>query len=204
MMSRWPSPSTFSTGQPLGEAVPVQAGRERLGTCLPHQPRPTGGRAAPCSCGADYPDPVGITGGTQLSLLEDLRGDRELRLAEAERRLQACMGGKAALHRVVQLAPWHLSPEMRAVQVPFHPVGGERMNPCPCRPRWWSERYGTGSRRQCCWGSGDGSSGPSPKLTTGWHWRTAWRRLSSKTGREGRWFRQEPWPWNNIHWLPDT
>ena len=73
----------------------------------------------------------GITGqsGTQLSLLADLRGDRERRLAEAERQLQARRGGKPALYRVVQVAPWHPAPEMRAMQVPFHPTGEEGMKP---------------------------------------------------------------------------
>ena len=73
----------------------------------------------------------GITGesGTQMSLLADLRGDRERRLAEAERQLQARLSGNPALHRVVQVAPWHPVPEMRAVQVPLHPAGGEGMKP---------------------------------------------------------------------------
>ena len=73
----------------------------------------------------------GITGetGTQLSLLADQRGDRERRLAEAERRLQARMSGKPALFRVVQVAPWHPAPEMRAIQVPFSPAHGEGMKP---------------------------------------------------------------------------
>lgn len=45
----------------------------------------------------------GLTGdsGVQLGLLPDLRGDRERRLDEAERQLQARMGGRPVLHRVV-------------------------------------------------------------------------------------------------------
>lgn len=73
----------------------------------------------------------GITGesGTQLSLLSDLRGDREGRLAEAERQLQARMGGKPALYRVVPVASWHPAPELRAMQVPLDPAGGGEMRP---------------------------------------------------------------------------
>ena len=73
----------------------------------------------------------GITGesGAQLSLLSDLRGDREGRLAEAERQLQARMGGKPALYRVVPVAPWHPAPELRAMQVPLDPSGASEMRP---------------------------------------------------------------------------
>ena len=67
--------------------------------------------------------------GMQLSLPSDLRGDRERRLAEAERQLQARTGGKPALYRVVPVAPWHPAPEMRAMQVPFYSAGGEGMKP---------------------------------------------------------------------------
>ena len=73
----------------------------------------------------------GITGesGVQLSLLADLRGDRERRLAEAERQLQARLGGRPVLYRVVVVAPWHPAPEMRAMQVPFDASGAGGMRP---------------------------------------------------------------------------
>ena len=73
----------------------------------------------------------GITGesGMQLSLLTDLRGDRERRLAEADRQLQARMGGKPALYRVVPVAPWHPAPELRAMQVPLDASGTGEMRP---------------------------------------------------------------------------
>ena len=67
--------------------------------------------------------------GVQLSLLADLRGDRERRLAEAERQLQARTGGRPALYRVVEVAPWHPAPEMRAMQVPFDASGAGGMRP---------------------------------------------------------------------------
>ena len=67
--------------------------------------------------------------GMQLSLLADLRGDRERRLARAERQLQGRTGGKPALHRVVPVAPWHPAPEMRAMQVPLDPYVPGIMRP---------------------------------------------------------------------------
>ena len=67
--------------------------------------------------------------GMQLSLLTDLRGDRERRLAGAERQLQARMGGKPALYRVVPVAPWHPAPELRAMRVPLDPSGADGMWP---------------------------------------------------------------------------
>ena len=73
----------------------------------------------------------GITreSGTQLGLLTDLRGDRERRLAQAERQLQARMGGRPVLDRVVPVASWHPAPEMRAMQVPLDPSSAGGMRP---------------------------------------------------------------------------
>ena len=67
--------------------------------------------------------------GTQLSLLTDLRGDRERRLVQAERQLQARTGGKPALYWVVPVAPWHPAPELRAMQVPLDASGAGGMRP---------------------------------------------------------------------------
>ena len=74
---------------------------------------------------------TGLTGdsGVQLSLLADLRGDQERRLAEAERRLQARTGGQPSLYRVVEVAPWHPAPELRALRVPVGPAGADVMQP---------------------------------------------------------------------------
>ena len=64
----------------------------------------------------------GFTGeaGTQVSLLRDVHDGRRRRLVEVERRLRERMNGHQ-LHRVVEVAPWHPAPEMRAVQVPIDP-----------------------------------------------------------------------------------
>ena len=91
----------------------------------------------------------GFTGesGSQLGLLPDVREDRRGRIMEAERRLQtraATVGSeekrrvqspdagkesgepakRPALYRVVEVAPWHPAPEMRAVQTPLDPLSG--------------------------------------------------------------------------------
>ena len=73
----------------------------------------------------------GITGeaGTQPGLFPDARKDRDLRLLDAERQIQARIDGNHALYRVVDVAPWHPAPEMRAVQVPIDPSGRDGMKP---------------------------------------------------------------------------
>ena len=92
--------------------------------------------------------------GSQIGLLPDVREDRRGRIMEAERRLQTRDQGRhaaryrsvpavktggrqtdegdgnvgpvkrPALYRVVEVAPWHPAPEMRAVQTPLDPLGG--------------------------------------------------------------------------------
>ena len=64
----------------------------------------------------------GFTGeaSAQMSLLRDVHDGRRRRLVEVERRLRERMNGHQ-LHRVVEVAPWHPAPEMRAVQVPIDP-----------------------------------------------------------------------------------
>jgi DNA polymerase-4 len=67
--------------------------------------------------------------GVQLGLLRDIRENNQRRLVEVERQLQLRRKGEHALHRVVQVAPWHPLPEMRAVQVPIDPSGGDSIKP---------------------------------------------------------------------------
>ena len=62
--------------------------------------------------------------GSQIGMLPDVRENRRGQLMEAERRLQARAAGSPALYRVVEVAPWHPAPEMRAVQTPLDPLGG--------------------------------------------------------------------------------
>ena len=67
--------------------------------------------------------------GVQMGLLDDARKDRQRRLAEAERQLQARMQGRHVLHRVVAVAPWHPAPERRSVQIPIDPSGSGAIKP---------------------------------------------------------------------------
>lgn len=89
---------------------------------------------------ADYPPaPVeevaltlaNLTGesATQMGLLHDVRKDRSDRLVEADRQLQARMQGKRALFRVVNIAPWHPAPELRALQIPIDPAAKDSLKP---------------------------------------------------------------------------
>ena len=74
---------------------------------------------------------AGLTGesGAQMGLFPDLRKDRERRLVETERQLQARAGGGHVLHRVASVAPWHPAPEMRALQMPIDPAGTDAIRP---------------------------------------------------------------------------
>ena len=65
----------------------------------------------------------------QMGLLRDVRKDRSDRLVEAERQLQARLQGKRSLFRVVDIAPWHPAPELRALQVPIDPAVQDSMKP---------------------------------------------------------------------------
>ena len=67
--------------------------------------------------------------GIQPGLFPDARKARDIRLLDAERQIQARIGGGHALYRVVDVAPWHPAPEMRAVQVPIDPSGRDGLKP---------------------------------------------------------------------------
>lgn len=67
--------------------------------------------------------------GVQSSLFPDLRHDRERRLLETERQLQARLKGKRSLHRLVEVAPWHPAPELRSLQVSIDPAAGDGLRP---------------------------------------------------------------------------
>lgn len=72
-----------------------------------------------------------ITGATgeQLSLFPDRRADQERRLLETERQLRARLGGRPALQRLVEVAPWHPLPEQRTLRVSIDPAQAESMRP---------------------------------------------------------------------------
>ena len=91
----------------------------------------------------------GFTGesGTQMGLLKDAQDDTRQRLADVDRRLQARIGGHA-LHRIVEVAPWHPAPEMRSLQVPIDPVWrGRHQASAPARGQL---RYGRARNMSRC------------------------------------------------------
>ena len=54
--------------------------------------------------------------GRQLGLLDDARDRRRDRIMETERKLRSLMRGAPALHKVVEVAPWHPIPELRVAR----------------------------------------------------------------------------------------
>ena len=67
--------------------------------------------------------------GTQSALLPDVSKDRQRELIDVDQRLRAKMKGEHALYKVVEVAPWHPVPEMRALQVPIDPSGNGAIKP---------------------------------------------------------------------------
>ena len=67
--------------------------------------------------------------GVQGSLFSEVRGDRDKQLARAAQQLMPHMEGRPALYRVATIAPWHPAPELRAMQIPIGPTGGEALKP---------------------------------------------------------------------------
>ena len=67
--------------------------------------------------------------GRQLGLLEDARDRRMEGIAEVDRKLRSRMRSAPALHRVVEVAPWHPVPEMRALKVPLDPRFSDALSP---------------------------------------------------------------------------
>ena len=67
--------------------------------------------------------------GRQLGLLEEARDRRRNRIADIDSKLRARMNGTPALHRVVEVAPWHPVPEMRALKIPLDPACDDTFTP---------------------------------------------------------------------------
>ena len=57
--------------------------------------------------------------GRQLRLMDDARDRRRDMIMEAERKLRSLLKGAPALHKIVEVAPWHPIPELRALRVPL-------------------------------------------------------------------------------------
>ena len=67
--------------------------------------------------------------GMQMGLLRDHRRDQHERLLEAGRGLRAHLKGHNALYQVLDIAPWHPAPEMRALRVPIDSSTGDDATP---------------------------------------------------------------------------
>ena len=92
--------------------------------------------------------------GTQMGLLKDAQDDTHGRLTDVDRGLQARTGGHA-LHRIVEVAPWHPAPEMRSLLVPIDPSDGDAIRPLhsprPIEVREGSEHEPVSVRVQTRW-----------------------------------------------------
>ena len=67
--------------------------------------------------------------GRQLGLLEEARDRRLERITDIDRKLRTRMRNVPALHRIVDVAPWHPVPEMRALKVPVDPSHSDAFAP---------------------------------------------------------------------------
>ena len=63
--------------------------------------------------------------GIQAGLLKDSRESSRSTLMEVDRRLRGRMGGRPALYRAMEVAPWHPLPELRFLRTPLDPLGAE-------------------------------------------------------------------------------
>ncbi len=67
--------------------------------------------------------------GRQLGLLEDARDRRRDRLADIDKKLRVRMRNIPALHKVVEVSPWHPLPEMRALKIPLDSACNDTFTP---------------------------------------------------------------------------
>ena len=86
--------------------------------------------------------------GIQAGLIRDARESGRETLVGVDRRLSSRFGGVRALHRAVEVAPWHPAPEMRSLLVPVDPLASGSVRalhmPAPAEVR---ETTGEGERR---------------------------------------------------------
>ncbi|MDE2687803.1 MAG: hypothetical protein OXI16_09965 [Chloroflexota bacterium] len=72
---------------------------------------------------------ISAESGRQIGLLEDARDRRFERIIDIDRKLRARMQNVPALHRIVDVAPWHPVPEMRALKVPVGSASSDMLTP---------------------------------------------------------------------------
>ena len=72
---------------------------------------------------------ISAESGRQIGLLEDARDRRLEQITAIDRKLRVKMQNVPALHRIVDVAPWHPVPEMRALKVPVDPPQSDSLSP---------------------------------------------------------------------------
>ena len=68
---------------------------------------------------------LGGESGVQAGLIRDTREKGRETLVGVDRSLTSRFGGNRALHRAVEVAPWHPAPEMRSLLVPIDPLAAD-------------------------------------------------------------------------------
>ena len=112
--------------------------------------------------------------GVQAGLIRDARESGRETLLGVDRRLSARFGGGRALHRAVEVAPWHPAPEMRSLLVPIDPLASDSVRalhlPAPAEVR----EIGEGSERRPASLRLDGRWSDIDRIDDGWKFDLWW------------------------------
>ena len=112
--------------------------------------------------------------GIQAGLIRDARESGRETLVGVDRRLSSRFGGVRALHRAVEVAPWHPAPEMRSLLVPIDPLASDSVRalhlPTPAEVR----ETGEGSERKPASLRLDGRWSDIDRIDDGWKFDLWW------------------------------
>ena len=112
--------------------------------------------------------------GVQAGLIRDARESGRETLVGVDRRLSSRFGGSHALHRAVEVAPWHPAPEMRSLLVPIDPLASDSVRalhlPAPAEVR----EIGEGSERKPASLRLDGRWSDIDRIDDGWKFDLWW------------------------------
>ena len=112
--------------------------------------------------------------GVQAGLIRDTRESGRETLVGVDRRLSSRFGGVRALHRAVEVAPWHPAPEMRSLLVPIDPLASDSVRalhlPVPAEVR----EIGEGSERKPASLRLDGRWNDIDRIDDGWTFDLWW------------------------------
>ena len=112
--------------------------------------------------------------GIQVGLIRDARESGRETLVGVDRRLSSRFGGVRALHRAVEVAPWHPAPEMRSLLVPIDPLASDSVRalhlPTPAEVR----EIGEGSERRPVSLRLDGRWSDIDRIDDGWTFDLWW------------------------------